>query len=300
MKKNRILTTVLLLVSFCTIAQDGLVKQYQFNQLSYNPAYAGENGIFSVKTLLGQQFNGTLRPNQVNQMLVIDGQLYNQGGIAFQAFRSNIGNVLSRGFLTSYSKGFELGEVSVKAGIDAGLMINNQIVLSANSQIAPFVGAGGLVMYKGLFAGISKPMAVASKKIVDSKPVYFQLGYIHSPENSLFHFNINALLYNFSNQNNIDLNTKFWYNQRVGLGLSLRKNNIYRNFEKTWSLIPSVEYKMYKSVHVGISYDNNKLTDPLSGGSSYENDLNLRGIFQLYFRYTSNPNQGDSKFFNKF
>ncbi|MBK9934761.1 MAG: type IX secretion system membrane protein PorP/SprF [Cytophagaceae bacterium] len=300
MKKFQYLFSSFLLFFSIAKGQDGLIRQYQFNQLSFNPAFAGENGIFSVKTLLGQQFNGTLRFNQVNQVLAIDGQLFNQGGLAFQAYRSNLGNVLSRGLLTSYSKGFDLGELLIKGGINGGLMITNIVTNAVNMQVAPFAGMGFLASYKGVFAGVSKPMLIYSKNVIDKKPAFIQLGYIYSPQSSLLNFNVNSIFYTYSNKNNIDFNAKAWYNQRVGLGVSVRNDKIYNYFEKNLSVVPSIEYKLYKTVHVGISYDKNEIRDIGATNPTLENDLNFRGVFQLFFRYTSNPEQGESKFYNKF
>jgi type IX secretion system PorP/SprF family membrane protein len=298
MVKNLWFSLLFLFLSFLSSAQDGLITHYQFNPLSYNPAFAGETGLFSIRGIIGNQFNGTIQLNQVNQILAFDGQLYNNSGLAFQGYRSNTGNLLSTGLGFSYSKGYNVNDLKLKVGLNSGILIRNNILTtSVGQQTAPFLGAGFLAYYKGFFMGVSKPMIFASKRIFEQKPVYFQAGYIYDFE-KFISFNANALFYNDfqSNKMNQDVNFKLWLNHRVGLGLSYRTNRIYNYLKNSTSFVPSLEYRLSKSTLLGMSYDSNVVNSISMPGS----EIALNGVFQLTFKYTNDPEKGESTFYNKF
>jgi type IX secretion system PorP/SprF family membrane protein len=279
-------------------AQYALVKNYQFNYLSVNPALAGEQGAFALKGILGNQFNGTLRPNQVSQVLVIDGQLYNKAGMAFQGFRSNSGNVMSTGFSCSYSKGFQVGDLQLKAGSQMGLIVQpNLLFAQGNQWLSPYMGFGLMGGFKGLFAGLSKPMLLYSKSITEAKPVYFNLGYLFNTESPIG-FNINTLVAyeTHTKIKNLDFNVKLNYNKRVGVGVSWRNNKLYNDYNsKATTLLPFVEYQISKSMLLGLSYDKQP--------SSLQNSTSMipvvSGVFQLMFRYNNAKADNESWYYNK-
>jgi type IX secretion system PorP/SprF family membrane protein len=282
--------------SFCQL---GLSNQYQFNYLSTNPAFAGENGSFSIKGVLGNQFNGTIRPNQVSQMVVIDGQLYNNTGLAFQGFRTNSGNLISTGFGFSYSKGMELGEAKLKFGLQSGLIVQpNLLTVQGSQRLSPHAGAGLLISFKDFFLGFSKPMVVASKKIVEPKPFFANIGYIFDNE-SLLSFNINGMYsQDFAfNRSNTDLNLKMWYNKRIALGASFRNGNLNLLDKNITAIYPFAEYKINTGMILGLGYDNNTA----SFTSQFPNPLSVPGVFQLFFKYTSGGDKENySWFYNNF
>lgn len=278
-------------------AQIGLINQYHFNYLAINPALAGENSPFSIKGILGNQFNGSIRFNQVNQVLVLDGQLYGKTGLAFQGYRNNTGNVISTGLGFSYAKGYEIGELKLKAGANAGIFIQPNLLASNLSQrVLPHGGLGVLGSYKGVFVGVSNPMLFASKLIGEQKPFLLNAGYIFKTE-SILSFTANVLYYrDFERKKeSYDLNFKGILNERLGLGFSYRANKVFAYTANTPSFIPFAEYKATKSMTFGISYDSN----PPSFGISNVPNLSLGGVFQFVLKYNNDDSGGDSWFFGK-
>lgn len=296
--KNILLLNLLIAIPITTFAQSGLINSYQFNYLAINPAFAGENGNFGIKGILGNQFNGTLKPNQVSQVVVIDGQLYNKSGLAFQGFRDNSGNLVSTGFGFSFSKGYELGDFKLKAGLQASLKVQpNLLTVQGNQNLSPYAGLGTILFYKNVFIGISKPMILASKNITEPKPLFFQLGFIYDSER-LISFNINTLIArDFTlNQQNIDLNVVGWLNKRIGLGTSVRNNSLNTFLPKDKnSFLPFAQYKVNSTILVGISYDSNVPTF----GSQISSTLSVPGIFQLFVRFGGKSAGEESWFYNK-
>lgn len=288
----------LVLLARLSSAQIGLLNQYHFNYLAINPALAGENSPFTIKAILGNQFNGSIRFNEVNQVLVLDGQLFNKTGLSFQGYRSNTGNVISTGFGFSYAKGYEIGEVKLKVGANAGIFIQPNLLASNLTQrVLPHGGLGVLGSYKGVFLGVSNPMLLASRMINEQKPLLVNVGYIFENE-SIFGFNANVLFYKdfMTKRQSYDLNLKGTLNDRFGLGFSYRANTVFLTTAATPSLIPFAEYKATKSMSFALSYDSNPPTFTTVNAPN----LALGGIFQFMMKYNNDDSGGDSWFFGKF
>lgn len=288
----------LVLLARLSSAQIGLLNQYHFNYLAINPALAGENSPFTIKAILGNQFNGSIRFNEVNQVLVLDGQLFNKTGLAFQGYRSNTGNVISTGLGFSYAKGYEIGEVKLKVGANAGIFIQPNLLASNLTQrVLPHGGLGILGSYKGVFLGVSNPMLLASRMINEQKPILANVGYIFENE-SIFGFNANVLFYKdfMTKRQSYDFNLKGTLNDRFGLGFSYRANTVFVTTAATPSLIPFAEYKATKSMSFALSYDSN----PPTFTSASAPNLALGGIFQFMLKYNNDDSGGDSWFFGKF
>lgn len=272
-------------------AQYGLVSQYHFNYLAINPALAGSNGPFSVRGVLGNQFNGTITPNQVSQVVVIDGELYNKSGIAFQGFRNNIGNILSQGLGLSYSKGFELGnDFEIRVGANSGILVQPNIsqFFTSRQVAAPYLGLGTFMHFKGAFLGVSQPIFYGSKKITETKPLYFNAGYIFNTESAIS-FNANTLVsYDINSKlTGLDFNFKTWISNRLGVGFSYRDNKLLSQGKA--SFLPIIEYNFSESFKVGLCYIDAPSRNFNTVPNNTINQLPINGIFQLMFRYSNSP-----------
>ncbi|MBP8156247.1 MAG: type IX secretion system membrane protein PorP/SprF [Leadbetterella sp.] len=288
----------LFLFSKIGFAQIGLLKQYHLNYLAINPALAGENSPFTLKGILGNQFNGSIRFNQVNQVLVLDGQLYNKSGLAFQGYRNNSGNIISTGLGFSYAKGYEIGELKLKMGANAGIFIQpNNASANLSQSVLPHGGLGVFSSYKGVFLGVSNPMLLASKQIGEQKPILVNAGYIFDNE-SIFGFNANVLYYYDiqSTRKSYDFNLKASVNNRLGIGASYRSNNLMAYGESKATLIPFAEYKATKTMSFALSYD----SKPTMESNPNTPNLPVGGVFQFMLKYNSDDSGGDSWFFGKF
>ena len=289
---------ILFFISQKGFSQIGLLKQYHLNYLAINPALAGENSPFTLKGILGNQFNGSIRFNQVNQVLVLDGQLYNKSGLAFQGYRNNSGNIISTGLGFSYAKGFEIGELKLKMGANAGIFIQpNMLATNLSQRVLPHGGLGVFSSYKGVFLGVSNPMLLASRQIGEQKPMLVNAGYIFENE-SIFGFNANVLYYHDfrTERNSYDFNFKASINNRLGLGASYRSNKLMAYGESKATLIPFAEYKATRTMSFALSYDNRPTTESTPSTPN----LAVGGVFQFMLKYNSDDSGGDSWFFGKF
>jgi len=285
----------LLFITELSYSQSGLTRQYQFNYLSLNPALAGENGSFGLKGILGNQFNGTIRPNQVSQIVAIDGQLYNNSGLSFQGFRSNVGNLISTGITLGYAKGFELGDATIKFGVNTGIFVQpNVITVAGKQRVSPYAGLGILFKYQNAWLGVSNPVAFYSKRITESRPLFINLGYLYNAVDGL-DLHANVLGGVATNQKMFDVNVKAWLFERLCLGASYRMRDIGLTTSNE-NLIPFVEVKVSRTINLGLSYDSNYGRNELNSPVAQ----NQNGVFQLLFRYNSSgaeQEKGQSEIF---
>ncbi len=297
---NKYLIGCLMLFSLASKGQIGLQNQYHFNYLALNPALAGENGPFTIKGIVGNQFNGNLRFNQLSHVLVLDGQLYNKTGLAFQSSSDNYGNSSGNNFTLSLSKGVELGDFRLKGGINTGLAVLPTYALVSSSPKVSFnAGLGIFMSYNGAFLGVSKPSLYVSKNDFSVKePFYVNAGYASGDENFVS-YNANVLWSGLEGRNNFDINLKLWFNKRLALGGSYRINKIFDYYTKEKSFIPTAEYKFTEDLTLGLAYNTNTLrysTAPITGNPNFR----MNGIFQFYLKYNRRDRSGDSWYYDRF
>lgn len=298
---KRILFTMCMFISLASNGQIGLLNQYHFNYLALNPALAGENGPFTIKGIVGNQFNGNLKFNQLSHVLVLDGQLYNKFGLAFQSSSDNYGTGTGNNLGLSLSKGLEAGDLKIKGGINGGLTLLPNVIGIGNSgtRVDYALGAGLFTSYQGAFAGVSKPAILTGKNsFMGESPLFVNVGYASGEENFVS-YNANVLFANLEGINNYDFNLKLWFNKRMAVGGSYRINNIYSLYTKKTSFLPSLEYKFTQDLVLGIAYNTNTLrlsSTPVGNNPNF----NLNGMFQFYIKYNKGDKSGDSWYYDQF
>jgi Type IX secretion system membrane protein PorP/SprF len=270
---------LILINRFC-FAQIGLADRYQFNYLGINPAFAGESSSFGIKAVTDNQLLG-LRLNKSSQILVLDGQLYRQTGLAFQGFRITQGILANTGFNLAYSKGFELNEVKIKAGLGGGVLIlPNFIGTVLGQRTSTHVGAGLLASYKSFFIGASKPIIVSSKTFPEPKLSYLNVGYLRNVIDENFKLNVNVLLKNYIQKNYVDFNSKVILKDKLSLGLSFRQN-IPDLSQNTYSFYPFADYRFSKSTTIGLGYNpTSVIVSQIQGGN-----IGPSGSIQVYLKF---------------
>lgn len=296
---KRYILSCFVLCSLVSYGQIGLQNQYHFNYLALNPALAGENGPFTIKGIVGNQFNGNLRFNELSHVLVLDGQLYNKTGLAFQSSSDNYVVTSGNNFSLSLAKGAEAGDFRIKGGINLGLAILPVYGVASGPQAAFNAGAGVFMSYNGAFAGVSKPSLYTSKDDPTMKgPVYVNAGYA-SDDEYFVSYNANVLWAGMDGRNNFDVNLKLWFNKRLALSGSYRINKIFGYYSKEKSFIPAAEYKFTEDLTLGLAYNTNTLQYTATPVGSNPN-FNLNGIFQFYLKYNRSDRRGDSWYYDQF
>ncbi|MBA4848773.1 PorP/SprF family type IX secretion system membrane protein [Emticicia sp. BO119] len=277
---------LLLLLPIATVvkAQTILEDQFQFNFLALNPALTGTRETFSLNGMFGNQFNGTLRPQQIYQLFSMDGPIQEgRGGLGLQAYNSNIAGFNNAGAKISYAYRQKFGDVfSVALGADAGFIYQPTIVTGQGiKQMFPYAGLGGLFSTEQFFVSVSKPVLFISEGLFNSKkPLYTMIGFsLGETENIMF--NVSGLLEsNKDTKANFFLTAKAWFKQKAGFGILYRSESQFG--QKVNKVVPMVEFQLGDSFRVGGSYDFKPLAYPTSSSAP---SFQQRGIFQLYLRY---------------
>lgn len=282
-----------LMISFGINAQSGIIDKYQFNYLSFNPAFAGENGKFGIKALSENSFNlNNLGLNKFSQAIVLDGQLYGNAGLAFQGYRSSSTVLANTGLGLSYSKGYEINDMKLKAGLTGGVFIpSSQIVsVQTSTRVLPYAGLGVLGLYKGAFAGVSSPLLL-SRNLPEPKFTYFNAGYFYDNIDAKVKFNAN-ILYKYTPEfNEINYNLKIFIKSRIAIGSSLRQNL------KKYELNPYINYKISNSTIVGLGYVKNPFGNyTVQSGTTSNPNSPFNSVFQIYLRFIT-QDEGDESWF---
>lgn len=282
---KKYLIAALVAFSSLTNAQTLLEDQFQFNFLALNPAFAGARQSFSLNAMLGNQFNGTLRPQQIYQLFSSDGLIQQgKGGLGLQAFNSNISGFNNSGVKASYAYRQQFGELfSVALGADAGFVYQPTILAGLGArQLFPYMGLGGLLQADRFYLSLSKPVLLINDEGLfgSKKPFYTMLGASLGEYDGTM-FNISTLIEtNKTAGNAFSLNGKAWFNRKFGIGISYRLQEV--NSERVNKFVPMAEFQLSDAIRLGASYDPKPPTFRTQGSQS---NFQQNGILQVYFRY---------------
>lgn len=278
----------LLTVSMSTQAQTILEDQFHFNFLALNPAFAGAKDVFSLNAMLGNQFNGTLKPQQIYQLFSTDGAIQQgRGGLALQAYNSNITGFNNSGVKVAYAYRKQIGDLfSVGLGADAGFIYQPTIIAGLGlKQMFPYAGLGGVLNAERFFLSLSKPVLFINDEGLfnSKKPFYSMLG-ISFGEMEGTMLNLSALVEtNKAVGNSFYLNGKAWFGQKFALGASYRSQEV--SGLRVNKVIPMAEIQISDAIRLGASYDFKPATYRSTNSQS---NFQQNGILQVYFRYEGN------------
>lgn len=277
-------------------AQTILEDQFQFNFLALNPAFAGARETFSMNAMLGNQFNGTLRPQQIYQLFSTDGAIQQgRGGLGLQAFNSNSAGFNNSGLKVDYAYRRKIGDLfSVALGANAGFIYQPTLLAGLGlKQMYPYAGLGGLLNAERFYISLSKPVAfIKDEGLYNSKkPFYTMLGFSVGEFDGTM-FNVSALIEtNQTIGNSFYLNGKAWFSRKFGLGISYRSQDI--SGARVNKIIPMAEFQVSDAIRLGASYDSKP---PTYQNPNSTTNFQQRGILQIYFRYEGH---GDERSTNR-
>ena len=291
----RILTFIsLVLLSFQTQAQfSQQYNQYMFNGMVINPAYTGIRECLSVTGIHSNQWVGFDGAPTTNS-LTAHTPFRKKGGLGLNFFTDKLGVQSQSGIYGSYAYHLKINAKSkLSFGMNAGVsffeirdkeivIIDDDPVFMDQKQTRSFPNIGaGLFYYRDAFyAGLSTPTLFSSE-------------YSNIANNKIFHLNPNALVIMQTSGGIIDigdnvkwkpsylvkfipkvttafdLNSNFYYKERVNLGMSYR-------IKRAFVVMAGVNIK--DKLDIGYSYSY-PLTD-ISNYSSGTHEIMLRYEFK--------------------
>ncbi|UXP30627.1 PorP/SprF family type IX secretion system membrane protein [Reichenbachiella agarivorans] len=200
MKRIFIIIVALMIESNLMAQLDPLYKQYHFNQLMINPAYAGIYNRFSTSFITGLQWVGLEGAPVTNtltlQSALKDGQI--GLGTVLVNDRLGINNNLEAQLSASYN--LKLGDAKLGMGIQGGLInysydlskltldyVDDERLYSGLDNVTqPNFGVGFMLLSKKYFVGLSVPR-ILDVKVEDGvatstryqRHYYLGGGYVH-------------------------------------------------------------------------------------------------------------------------
>ena len=283
--KNFVLLIVLYLSPLLLLGQTVLSDNSHIFYQGISPAYTGERGYNGFAIALGNQFNGTLRPNQISQVFNIDGRIGDSpSALGFTGYRSSFGAFALSGFALNYAyKIIKAENFEVNAGANLGfLVLPNFINSDFFQRFSTYGGAGFLFKGKRWFGSLSSPTLLsttAARNFLGGNPIYVHAGYLFNLNDNI---QIAPSVLALAGVNRWQAGSRFWIYDNLILGLFIKQNTDARI-----KLVPTFEYNLNGTSRFGISYDS--MPQELSNVPNIQN-FNA-GIFQLFYRYDVEPNK---------
>jgi len=271
MRKLTFISAFIVFLVNATVAQQlPIYSQYMLNDFSMNPAIAGTQDYFNVKSDNRFQWIGITDAPRT-YILTFDGPITSQHvGIGTYIYTDITGPTRRTGFTTAYSYHLKLNsDLTLSFGLAAGLTqfaIDGQSISLQEttdpalpnafaSAIVPDFGAGAYLYGANFYAGIAAPQII---------PITAKLTNIADAQDMLVrHYYVTAG-YNFDVGNNfsidpcivgnyvypvppqVDLGARVLYMQKVWVGAG------YRTMDAVYAMIG---YVYQKNLTLGFSYD---------------------------------------------
>jgi len=284
---TKLWTIVLLLASWVSgsqvqAQQDKMFSQYMFNMLALNPAYAGSRDVLSATAMYRSQWVGLEGAPQTGTFTIdmplnrervgVGLQLYNDriglfnetGAVASYAFRIKLGN------RTTLALGLQGGVTNLMARltevqlIPAGVSADPAFAQNINKMLPNF-GTGIYLSNDRAYLSLSVPRLIKNKltdydsgtnRAVVRRHGYAAGGFVVGLSPALKLKPSFLVKYAEGAPLGFDGNVNLWLNDRVALGVSLRKNQFYSFTQYTNdALVGMVEIQMNDQFRLGYAYD---------------------------------------------
>lgn len=303
MKRNLSILTFFLFLSLLGFSQqEPQISHYMFNNLGFNPAYAGMNNAICANLTHRQQWVG-VEGRPVTTLFTGDAAFAAiHGGVGLTILQDNIGKYKDLDVKLAYAYHTVLGAGKLSGGLQVGFF-NKKLDFSKFTAMDPNdetiskeqskQSALGIDMSFGLFysvkdklyAGLSSTQLIQSKETLGKadyrlkRHYYLTAGYHISLENlGLTGFNVipSTLIKTDGVSNIFDINALIEYNNKFWAGVSYRKEDAIVIMLGLKPFGPG----MYENLKVGYSYD--VTTSKMSkGGSSGSHEIYLGYCFKI-------------------
>ena len=213
-----------------------LYEQYLQNPMAINPAFTGAREDFNMTAILRRRWFSI--PNSpVSQTFSSDGTVANgKVGIGFQALNDRMSAYRTVGIYASGAYHFDVSPVwKASLGVQAGIN-----VLPVGDGSGYFVnkalgsaGVGGWIRSESFYTGISMP-EVLSKGFGNNggfgfsyrRPLFVIIGGNYELNETTRFLPTLLLVNEKAKKLRVDVGSRFWFSQKLGLGASYRMGNV--------------------------------------------------------------------------
>ena len=288
MKSKISLLFAIVILGFSSVfsQNDAQMSHYMFNNLSYNPAFAGASGLINASFLHRTQWAG-FKNAPSTQFLMGDMLLPRIGGVGISVVNDKLGYEKTLNVRLMYAYHFQVSEgFDISAGLGLGilnktldgsqLIYENQndvnAITSQESEITPNIDFGLATKYKDLTLGLSfSHVSQSLDAATFSKPprhFYAFASYDYAVNDQI---DIIPSLYfkNSSFISQFELSALGMYNKKFWGGLSYRMSE---------SMVILVGLNIMDGVKLGYSYDLN--VGPVKSYSSGSHEIMLMASFK--------------------
>jgi type IX secretion system PorP/SprF family membrane protein len=285
LKRNVLLSLLLLLTIDLFAQQDPQYSQYMFNTLAVNPAYAGSRDVLSMTALGRKQWVG-LAGAPTSATFSADCPVRKEKiglGLMFSTDKIGIQKTTAASFFYAYRIRARIGTLAL--GLSGGVMQYNadltSVALSSNNtqmdpafqnnvnKILPNFGAGVYFSNDKLYLGVSAPHlvnnTVAAYRVANSisygtqsRHYFIMGGYVFNLSSSLKYKPSFLIKMVEGSPVQADLNSNLWFHDRFAIGFSYRTSD---------AVVVMGEVQINHQLRFGYAFDYslNKLSNYNSG-----------------------------------
>jgi type IX secretion system PorP/SprF family membrane protein len=271
-----------------------LYEQYQQNPMAVNPGFTGVREDFNMTAIFRRKwFN--IRNSPSSQTFAADGTVANgKFGIGFQALNDQTSYFTTTGFSASFayhlglSDNWKLG-LGAQGGINV-LPVVDQTGYAGNNRALGSFGLGAWLRSDELYFGISAPELLEGNfgnqplASVYRRPLYFMAGGSYDLGDEIMMLPNLMFVQEKDRKVRFDFGSRFWFNEKVGIGASYRLGGGYKNFpSKVDYLQLSAEVQVGRNVRLGYFYSTR------TAEQIYASYTGPKGIHELMLKFVPNP-----------
>jgi type IX secretion system PorP/SprF family membrane protein len=299
------IVTILIFISFYLTGycqQEPQISQYMFNNITYNPAYAGLSDAICANLLHRQQWVG-FEGRPITTVLSGDMPVaILHGGVGLSFMQDKIGQFNDLDLKLSYAYHYNLGPGKLSVGIQVGFL-NKKVDFSKfnpidetdpliagqdkQSAFGVDLGFGAFYQVKNkYYVGLSSSQLIETKESLGKasfplkRHYYVTGGYHYSLENQgLIGFELipSALIKTDGVSTQFDINAMIEYNNKFWAGVSFRKTDAVVIMLGLKPFGPG----MYENLKVGYAYDITTSALGKNGRSSGSHEIYLGYCFKV-------------------
>lgn len=295
---RKILTLLILLISaiYCKSQQESHFSHYMFNQVTFNPGYAGSSGDINATVINRQQWVGFEGNPQTTSLAI-------ETGMTIFGINSGLGLIImddqigfNRDFTAKacYAYRKNIGSGILSLGINIGVFnsalespsfndVTDPILPKQNDRKLMFnMDFGAFYFNESYYVGISstklnQPEASypSGGRLFYKRHYYLTAGYdIPSPW-PLFEFMPSVFISSDGASTQLNVNGMIKYNKKIWGGVTYRMND---------AIVIMAGFEMLNGLQIGYSYD--LITSKIRTQSSGSHEVMIRYSFNFDFSKT--------------
>ena len=287
--------TVLSMFSFnhAFAQREVLYEQYVQNPMAINPGFTGVRENFNMTAMFRRKWF-TIQNSPSSQTFAADGTVADgKIGIGFQALNDQTSYFTTTGISASVAYHLTVNDVW-KLGIGAQGGINvlpvSDLAFNGTNRALGTFGLGAWLRSENLYIGVSKPEILSQRfgsQAINNfyrRPLYIMAGGSHELADDVMMLPHVLVVQEKDHKLRVDIGSRFWFNEKVGIGASYRAGGGYNSFSAKVSYLQvSAEVQAGKNIRLGYFYSTRQVEQ------IYATYSGPKGIHELMLKFTPNP-----------